>query len=95
MKPAWKPPSFAVSVEAPPSSKWLVRLMKIVAKMATPKAADVCLWVELIEEARPVSGASMFAYVAAWEYKGEPKDALLHKEPLVYENIEVKERSYK
>ena len=36
-----------------------------------------------------------FQYVSAWEYKGEPKDAVLHKEPLVYENIEVKERSYK
>lgn len=36
-----------------------------------------------------------FQFVAAWEYKGEPKDALLHKETLVYDNIEVKERSYK
>ena len=36
-----------------------------------------------------------FQYVSAWEYKGEPKDAVLHKEDLVYENIEVKERSYK
>jgi len=36
-----------------------------------------------------------FQYVAAWEYKGEPSAAKLHKEVLVYENIEVKERSYK
>ncbi len=36
-----------------------------------------------------------FAYVAAWEYKGEPSDAVLHKEELKFENIEVKERSYK
>ncbi len=36
-----------------------------------------------------------FKYVAAWEYKGEPKDAILHKEDLIYENIEVKARSYK
>jgi succinate dehydrogenase / fumarate reductase flavoprotein subunit len=36
-----------------------------------------------------------FQYVAAWEYKGEPSAAKLHKEPLVYEYIEVKERSYK
>ncbi len=36
-----------------------------------------------------------FQYVAAWEYQGEPKDAILHKEELEYENIEVKERSYK
>lgn len=36
-----------------------------------------------------------FKYVAAWEYTGEPKDAKLHKEDLVYENIELKTRSYK
>jgi succinate dehydrogenase / fumarate reductase flavoprotein subunit len=36
-----------------------------------------------------------FMYVAAWEYKGEPSDAVLHKEDLDYENIEVKTRSYK
>ena len=36
-----------------------------------------------------------FQYVAAWEYKGEPSAAVLHKEDLVYEDIEVKERSYK
>lgn len=36
-----------------------------------------------------------FQFVSAWEYKGEPKDAVLHKEELKYENIEVKERSYK
>ena len=36
-----------------------------------------------------------FQYVSAWEYKGEPKDAELHKEELIFHNIEVKERSYK
>ncbi|HZJ18841.1 MAG TPA: fumarate reductase/succinate dehydrogenase flavoprotein subunit [Pricia sp.] len=36
-----------------------------------------------------------FAHVAAWEYKEEPGNAQLHKEKLVYENIEVKQRSYK
>jgi succinate dehydrogenase / fumarate reductase flavoprotein subunit len=36
-----------------------------------------------------------FQFVSAWEYKGEPKNAVLHKEKLDYENIEVKERSYK
>ncbi len=36
-----------------------------------------------------------FQFVSAWEFKGEPKDAVLHKEELAYENIEVKERSYK
>ena len=36
-----------------------------------------------------------YKYVSAWEYKGEPKDAVLHKEELKYENIELKTRSYK
>jgi succinate dehydrogenase / fumarate reductase flavoprotein subunit len=36
-----------------------------------------------------------FTYVAAWEYKGTPSEAVLHKEELVYENIELKQRSYK
>ncbi len=36
-----------------------------------------------------------FAYVAAWEYKGKPSDAVLHKEPLVFENIKLVTRSYK
>ena len=36
-----------------------------------------------------------FQFVSAWEYVGEPKNAILHKEELKYKNIEVKERSYK
>ncbi|PHR47022.1 MAG: succinate dehydrogenase flavoprotein subunit [Fluviicola sp.] len=36
-----------------------------------------------------------FKYVAAWEYKGDNEKAQLHKEDLVYENIELKTRSYK
>ena len=36
-----------------------------------------------------------FTYVSAWEYKGEPSKAKLHKEELNYENIELKTRSYK
>jgi len=51
------------------------------------------------EEYQTAEGEAMrrkeFQFVSAWEYKGEPKDAVLHKEDLVYENIEVKERSYK
>ena len=51
------------------------------------------------EEYQTPEGEAMrrkeFQFVSAWEYKGEPKDAVLHKEELEYENIEVKERSYK
>ncbi len=36
-----------------------------------------------------------FTYVAAWEYKGDNAEPALHKEPLVFENIEVKQRDYK
>ena len=34
-------------------------------------------------------------YVAAWEYKGDDVEPQLHKEDLVYESIEVKQRNYK
>ena len=36
-----------------------------------------------------------FTFVSAWEYNGEPADAVLRKEELNYEEIEVKTRSYK
>ena len=36
-----------------------------------------------------------FAYVAAWEYKGKPSEAVLHKEELVFDNIKLVQRSYK
>ncbi|MDB9961324.1 fumarate reductase/succinate dehydrogenase flavoprotein subunit [Oceanihabitans sp.] len=36
-----------------------------------------------------------FAFVSAWEYKGEPSDAVLHKEQLEFKDIELKQRSYK
>lgn len=36
-----------------------------------------------------------FMYVSAWEYTGNPGEAILHKEDLNYEFIEVKTRSYK
>ena len=36
-----------------------------------------------------------FAYVAAWEYTGKPSEAVLHKEPLVFDNVKLVQRSYK
>lgn len=36
-----------------------------------------------------------FAYVAAWEFAGEDQAPVLHKEALVYEFVELKQRSYK
>ena len=36
-----------------------------------------------------------FRYVAAWEYTGNPREAILHKEELEFKDIELKQRSYK
>lgn len=36
-----------------------------------------------------------FAYVAAWQYAGEGKTPILNKEPLVFENVKLSQRSYK
>ncbi len=36
-----------------------------------------------------------FAYVAAWEYKGENIAEELHKEQLIFENVKLTQRSYK
>ena len=52
------------------------------------------------EESQTLEGEALrddknFTFVSAWEYKGEPSKAKLHKEVLKYENIELKTRSYK
>lgn len=36
-----------------------------------------------------------YAYVAAWEYKGDNQPEVLHKEELVFENVKLTQRSYK
>ena len=36
-----------------------------------------------------------FCYVAAWEFKGAGKEPALHKEPLIFENVQLSTRSYK
>jgi succinate dehydrogenase / fumarate reductase flavoprotein subunit len=36
-----------------------------------------------------------FSYVAAWEYQGENRPPLMHKEPLVYDELKMTQRSYK
>jgi succinate dehydrogenase / fumarate reductase flavoprotein subunit len=36
-----------------------------------------------------------FMFVGAWEYTGAGKEPILHKEPLIYENIKVQSRNYK
>jgi len=36
-----------------------------------------------------------FAYVAAWEYKGPDRQPEMHREPLIYEEVQMSTRSYK
>jgi succinate dehydrogenase / fumarate reductase flavoprotein subunit len=36
-----------------------------------------------------------FAFVGAWEYQGMDKAPVLHKEPLIYEEVHMSQRSYK
>ena len=52
------------------------------------------------EESQTLEGEALrddknFTFVSAWESKGNPSKAKLHKEDLKYEEIEVKTRSYK
>ena len=52
------------------------------------------------EEHRTAEGEALrndddYAYVAAWKYKGDNEIPELHKEDLKFENIELKQRSYK
>ena len=36
-----------------------------------------------------------YTHVSAWEYTGKPSEAILHKEKLEFNDIELKQRSYK
>lgn len=47
------------------------------------------------EEGEALRDDKNYLYVAAWEYTGEDKPPVLHKEDLIYNNIELKQRSYK
>ncbi len=46
------------------------------------------------EEGEALRDDVNYAYVAAWEYRGD-EDPVLHKEELTFENVELKSRSYK
>jgi len=47
------------------------------------------------EEGEALRNDEDYAYVSAWEYKGWDEEPVLHKEELVFENVELKTRSYK
>jgi succinate dehydrogenase / fumarate reductase flavoprotein subunit len=46
-------------------------------------------------EGEAVRDDERYAYVAAWEYSGDPSQAVLHKETLVFETVKPSTRSYK
>ncbi len=55
---------------------------------------------ESVEQSGPQKGEALrddinYKYVSAWEYKGKPSEAVLHKEQLEFNDIELKTRSYK
>ena len=47
------------------------------------------------EENEALRDDENFCHVAAWEYKGDDNDAERHIEPLVFENVQLTQRSYK
>lgn len=47
------------------------------------------------EEGEAIRDDENFCHVSAWEYKGDGVRPELHKEPLVFENVELTRRSYK
>lgn len=47
------------------------------------------------EEGEALRDDDRYAYVAAWEYRGDNQPETLHKEELVFENVKLTQRSYK
>ncbi len=47
------------------------------------------------EEGEALRNDEDYTYVAAWEFTGVGQEPVLHKEPLVYENVPPTQRSYK
>ena len=47
------------------------------------------------EEGEALRDDEGYCHVAAWEFQGVGNDPLLHKEPLVFENVSLTQRSYK
>ncbi len=47
------------------------------------------------EEGEALRDDEHFSFVSAWEYQGPDKAPVLHKEPLVYEEVRMTQRSYK
>jgi succinate dehydrogenase / fumarate reductase flavoprotein subunit len=54
-----------------------------------------CRLESVTEEGEAKRDDAHYTYVSVWEYKGEDKAPELHKENLVFENVELTQRSYK
>lgn len=47
------------------------------------------------EEGEAKRDDELFKFVSAWEFKGDDTPSVMHKEELVFENVELTQRSYK
>ena len=47
------------------------------------------------EEGEALRDDDHFAYVAGWEFSGDPANPVLNKEPLEFEYVKLAQRSYK
>ena len=47
------------------------------------------------EDGEALRDDNNYAYVSAWEFKGENEQSMLHKEELIFENVKLVQRSYK
>jgi succinate dehydrogenase / fumarate reductase flavoprotein subunit len=47
------------------------------------------------EEGEALRDDQNFSYVSAWAYAGDDAQPEFHAEPLVFENVELSQRSYK
>jgi succinate dehydrogenase / fumarate reductase flavoprotein subunit len=47
------------------------------------------------EEGEAKRNDEAFSYVSAWEFIGDDKEPVMHKEPLAFENVKLTQRSYK
>jgi succinate dehydrogenase / fumarate reductase flavoprotein subunit len=47
------------------------------------------------EDGEALRNDELFAYAAAWEYRGPGEPERMHKEPLTFEYVPLAQRSYK
>jgi succinate dehydrogenase / fumarate reductase flavoprotein subunit len=59
------------------------------------RAADTSTNAFETEEHEALRDDDNFCHAAAWEHTGDGQEPELHKEPLVFENVKLTQRSYK